>query len=137
RAAWCGAGGPIGHGSSSGPERCLHRAAPLAGGDLPQVPLRLPRVRDGFAEAPVDRGDGAVTMPVAVATAAQGTPRADDVPGPAELPHRAGERDVPRSELFPRAAHARRAAPAHVPFAEGLGLVLERGRRSGLDSDPA
>ena len=58
-------------------------------------------------------------------------------PAAARLPHRAGERDVPRPGLLPRAARAGRAAAAHLSVAQDLGRRLQRRRGGLLARDPA
>ena len=60
-----------------------------------------------------------------------------DLPGFAGSPHGAGERDVQGSGLLPGAARAGGAAPADLPFAQGLGGGLQRGRGGLFARHPA
>ena len=67
----------------------------------------------------------------AVAAAGPGAARAGDVPGAARLPHRAGERDVPRSGVLPGAAREGGAAAAHLSRRSRSGSpAAARARRS-------
>ena len=94
------------------PTRLRHRAAAAARRDLPEVPLRLPRLRAGVAEAPAARRRWRTS---AARTLSQLQDRVlhepARVPGAARLPDRAGQRDVPRP-----AATSGRCASTCVPL---------------------
>ena len=67
----------------------------------------------------------------------RGAARAGGLPRASLLPHRPGERDVPRPRLLPRAAREGRARPADLSVAQGLGRRLQHGRGGLLARHPA
>ena len=111
--------------------RLRHRAAAAARGDLPAATTTTSAATRGVAQAPAARARWR-------SSAAQTLSQLQDrvlheparLPGAARLPDRAGQRDVPRPAVLPRAARAGGAAAAHLSVAQGLGGRLQH-RRGG------
>ena len=118
--------------------RLRHRAAAAARRDLPEVPLRLPRLRAGVAQATACAPRW-IDFGCATRLAAPGShpARRDGVPGAAGSADRAGQRAVSRPAVLPDHARAGRARPAHLSVAEDLGRRLQHGRGGLFVRDPA